>query len=116
MIFSSSGYNTEARYVTESKKTNNQIPHNPKPWKRQNGYDFTGCLAHVEITLRESNGAVTAIVGHLEHDSKCQSAVLRRLPAVPLHPHVYATAIEQLKAGSRSVNSLEALSAKLIFI
>lgn len=67
-------------------------------------YDFTGCLAHVEITERVSDGKVTRIAGHFSHNSKCTNSVLKRLPAVPLHEHVYEVALEQLESGAKFVS------------
>lgn len=68
---------------------------------RRNPYDFTGCLAHVEVTERESDGEVTRIIGILEHNPACQKSVMTRIPAVPLHPHVYEIALDQLRNGAR---------------
>jgi len=65
------------------------------PWK------FTGCLAHVEITERLSDGEITRITGEFEHNEKCCEAVMEQLPAVPLHHHVYEIAISQLQNGAR---------------
>ncbi|EPQ56931.1 hypothetical protein GLOTRDRAFT_127317 [Gloeophyllum trabeum ATCC 11539] len=67
---------------------------------RRNPYDFVRCLAHVEITERDSDGAISRIVGYLCHHDECNSAVLKRRPAVPLHPHVYEVALEQLHSGA----------------
>ncbi|KAJ7437671.1 hypothetical protein B0H11DRAFT_1935739 [Mycena galericulata] len=54
----------------------------------QNPFDFTGCLAHAELTEFEQDGTVKAIVGHLEHNPACQASSMKRFPAVPLHPHM----------------------------
>ncbi|KZT20536.1 hypothetical protein NEOLEDRAFT_1075528, partial [Neolentinus lepideus HHB14362 ss-1] len=75
---------------------------------RRNPYDFTGCLAHVEITERDSDGAVSRIMGYLCHNDECKSSVLKRIPAIPLHLHVYEVALEQLKSGA----SIAAIQAK----
>ncbi|KAF8803485.1 hypothetical protein BYT27DRAFT_7303366 [Phlegmacium glaucopus] len=63
-------------------------------------FEFTTCLAHVEITERMSNGEVSRIVGHFTHNEGCKSALLKRLPAVPLHDHVYKIALDQLENGA----------------
>ena len=64
-------------------------------------FNFTACFAHVEVTERISNGEVSRIVGHFTHNDTCKSALLRRLPAVPLHNHVYETALDQLENGAK---------------
>ncbi|KZT18813.1 hypothetical protein NEOLEDRAFT_1173364 [Neolentinus lepideus HHB14362 ss-1] len=80
--------------IAEDKGTPSNARHNP--------YDFTGCLAHVEITECDSDGAVSRIMGYLCHNDECKSSVLKRIPAIPLHLHVYEVALEQLKSGARS--------------
>jgi hypothetical protein len=65
---SSSGFHSAARHALEHKKNNRIDPTEPtEPQPRRNPYDFTGCLAHVEVTELESNSAITLIVGHLVH-------------------------------------------------
>lgn len=100
-VGSSSGYNSEARQAVKLKYATVEKTQSATPWTRQNPFDFTGCLAHVEVTEFDEDGAVKAIVGHLEHNPACQAARIKRLPAVPLHPHVYDIALEQLKSGAR---------------
>lgn len=41
------------------------------------------------------------------HNEACQSAILKRLPAVPLHEHVYEVALHQLESlsGARYVRT-----------
>lgn len=68
---------------------------------RRNPYDFTGCLAHAELTERDSDGSVTRVVGILEHNEPCMQSAMRRTPSVPLHPHVYDVALSQLQSGAR---------------
>lgn len=75
-------------------------PHQ-KEWPRRVPYAYTGCLAHVEVVERVSDGQITRISGIIEHNSACQKAILNRLPAIPLHDHVYEVALEQLENGSR---------------
>ncbi|KAL6298230.1 hypothetical protein BKA93DRAFT_711361, partial [Sparassis latifolia] len=61
---------------------------------------FTGCLAHADITRVEGNQpAFLRVVGYFEHDEQCSIAVIKRFPAVPLHPHVYEVAVRQLREG-----------------
>jgi hypothetical protein len=67
-------------------------------------FDFTACLAHVEIIERTSNGEISRVTGNFTHNEACQSAILKRLPAVPLHEHVYEVALDQLESGARCVD------------
>ncbi len=71
---------------------------------RKVAYEFTGCLAHVEVTEHKDTGAVSRIIGILTHNDACNSAELKRMPAIPLHEHVYEIALEQLRQGARFVN------------
>ena len=48
----------------------------------------------------ESDGAISAISGFFGHNNDCQQSIMKRVPAVPLHPHVYEVALSQLKGGS----------------
>ena len=72
-----------------------------KSWRRRVPYKYTGCLAHVEITERSSNGEISHIMGYLLHNEGCCEAVLTQLPAIPLHEHVYEVALDQLEGGAR---------------
>ncbi|KAJ7501990.1 hypothetical protein B0H11DRAFT_1799451, partial [Mycena galericulata] len=102
----SSGYHGEARQAVKLKYATVERTQSATPWTRQNPFDFTGCLAHAELTEFEEDCTVKAIVGHLEHNSACQAARMKRLPAVPLHPHVYEIALDQLKSGA-SITSIQ---------
>lgn len=66
------------------------------PEDRISPFDYTGCLAHVDLIVREADYAVMKFAGLLHHHEPCRHVVLRRLPAVPLHPHVYEVALLQL--------------------
>ena len=66
-------------------------------------FDFTACLAHVEIIERTSNREISWVTGDFTHNELCRSAILKRLPAVPLHEHVYEVALGQLESGARYV-------------
>ena len=74
-------------------------------WKRRSGYDYTGCLAHADITYVEtpngSPGEILRIIGYFQHNTACSESVLVRFPAVPLHAHVVEVALQQLRAGAR---------------
>ena len=96
-LHSSSGFNSESR------RNHDEHSHNALsvPVPRRNPYDFTGCIAHAEITERDSDGQVARIVGVLDHNEGCQSAQMARLPSIPLHPHVYEVALDQLRSGAR---------------
>jgi len=72
-----------------------------KTGSRRNPYEFTGCLAHAELTERDSDGQVTQIFGIFNHNPGCEASIMSRIPAVPLHPHVYEVALEQLQNGAR---------------
>lgn len=104
MACSASGYHSEARHRTD-KKNNPQSRASSALGSRRNPYAYTGCLAHVELTERDSDGQVTRIVGVLEHNEECLKSVMTRPPAVPLHPHVYEIALTQLRSGARYVPS-----------
>ncbi|KAI0038559.1 hypothetical protein FA95DRAFT_1585462 [Auriscalpium vulgare] len=107
-----SGYSTEARQETEDrrKKENNGTP-SKKKWSRAVAYDFTGCLAHADITFSgDGDKHVLRVVGHLQHNTDCMGGDLKRIPAIPLHKHVKEVALRQLKDGS----SLTAIQARNI--
>lgn len=95
---SSCGYHVQARQQREADKGVNRKSEN---WKRRVPYPFTGCLAHIEVTVRVGDGAISRITGIPEHNEHCKVAVLERIPPVPLHDHVYEVALKQLQSGSR---------------
>ncbi|KZT02331.1 uncharacterized protein LAESUDRAFT_662002 [Laetiporus sulphureus 93-53] len=68
--------------------------------KRHTAFDFTGCLAHAEITLIVASRAILHVRGFLDHNLACQEALIARIPKVPLHPSVYHITLEQLEAGA----------------
>ena len=84
-----------------TEKPPKKTPATEKLWSRRAPFDFTGCIAHVEIVERTRDGEITRIVGILEHNTGCQSTTLKRLPAIPLHEHVYEVALEQLEDGAK---------------
>ncbi|KAG8740946.1 hypothetical protein FRC11_015058, partial [Ceratobasidium sp. 423] len=63
-------------------------------------YDFTGCLAHVEIITERTTGLVVRVHGMLEHNSECLHAKLKRIPMLELHPSVFEAALQQLNNGA----------------
>jgi len=70
-------------------------------WHRKTAYEFTGCIAHIEVTEHSETSAVSRIMGIIEHNPACALAELKRRPPISLHDHVYEIAIEQLHAGAR---------------
>ena len=97
------GYDTHARQTRDEKrKIRNNIPlTSDKEWVRRAAYDYTGCLAHVDVTYLESTGAIHRAAGYFEHNDACNAATVTRKPPVPLHPHVIQIALEQLQDGAR---------------
>jgi hypothetical protein len=65
----------------------------------QNAVDFTGCLAHAEVTYVQSTQRILRIRGYFYHNEACKAALIARFPLVPLHPAVYEVALQQLKEG-----------------
>ncbi|KAH9960984.1 hypothetical protein BGW80DRAFT_1438809 [Lactifluus volemus] len=74
--------------------------------KRYSPYDFTGCLAHADITYEKQPLKIRRIVGILEHNPECQLGVMTRMPSIPLHPHVIEVALAQLREGA-SITSIQ---------
>lgn len=99
-LLSCCGYDPNARKDREKRKQG-VVPTGLETCYRRVPYDFTGCLAYVEIIERASDGEITRVAGYFEHNLACKAAVLKRLPAVPLHNHVYEIALEQLEVGAR---------------
>ena len=89
---------SQARQDRETKKN---TPATEKPWSRWAPFDFTGCTAHVEIVECTHDGEITCVIGIFEHNTVCQAATLKRLPAIPLHDHVYEVALEQMEDGAK---------------
>ena len=70
---SSSGYNTAARQARDKRGSQN-----PVEWSRQADYEFTGCLAHADVTWNRTSGEIERVIGYFEHSEKCQAAVAIR--------------------------------------
>ena len=79
------------------------------PASQQNPYNFTGYLAHAELTKCDSDGQVSQIFGIFDHNPECWASVMTRIPAIPLYPHVYEVAVKQLQNGARSVSIMSIL-------
>ncbi|KAF7967903.1 hypothetical protein HWV62_32579 [Athelia sp. TMB] len=109
----SSGFNSDAKFHA-SKQTTAQST--SIQGDRRNPYDFTGCLSHVELTERESDGAVSRLVGILQHNEACRHGSIVRIPSVPLHSHVYEVALQQRRNGANlpavQATNLEMLNSK----
>ena len=67
---------------------------------RRNAVDFTGCLAHVEVSHTADSTKVLRIRGYFEHNQGCRDAGLSREPIRALHPSVLSTALDQLRGGA----------------
>ncbi|THH12616.1 hypothetical protein EW146_g7525 [Bondarzewia mesenterica] len=106
------GYNTEARQKVHEKRTKSNT-HDARLWSRSAPYDFTGCLAHADITYHESTGMIRRIVGYLEHNEGCHSAVMTRMPPIPLHQHVVEVALNQLTNGA-SIRAVQSRNLDMI--
>lgn len=101
MYASVCGYNTAARQHVHEKRVGKMTDTILPQWSRFAPYDFTGCPAHADVTYNEDTGEVKRIVGCLEHNSECRSAIMKRIPAIPLHPHVVEVALKQLADSAR---------------
>ncbi|CAK5263805.1 unnamed protein product [Mycena citricolor] len=108
-----SGYSSEARQATKLRYSTPQQPISAKPWVRQNPYDFTGCLAHIDLSEYEETGQILRVTGCLDHNSDCRASGIRRIPAIPLHPHVFEMAVEQLASGA-SIASIQAKNVEML--
>ena len=98
------GYHTASRKAGKgSKKAWRNPDGTSKEWQRRAAYDFTGCLAHVDITRIEGSDVVLRVIGYLVHNEACADASLIRFPPVPLHEHVVQIALKTLRAGGKYV-------------
>ncbi|KAE9389767.1 hypothetical protein BT96DRAFT_834462, partial [Gymnopus androsaceus JB14] len=110
IFFSSKcGYDSHFCQLLEQTKGRNR---KEEDWRRRVPFPFTGCLAHVEV-FEGANGSISRITGITEHNTACSSAVLERLPPVPLHEHVYEVALEQLRNGA-SITSIQQKNREMI--
>ena len=101
-MHSSSGFYSDARRTADQRS---RPPRSSQlSGTRRNPYDFTGCLVHAELIERNSDGQVSRIIGFFNHNPGCSSAVMTRIPSIPLHPHVYEIALQQPHSGARYVS------------
>lgn len=70
---SSSGYSTAARQARDKRGSQN-----PVEWSRQADYEFTGCLAHADVTWNRTSGQIERIIGNFKHSEKCEAAAVAR--------------------------------------
>ncbi|KAJ3527538.1 hypothetical protein NM688_g8115 [Phlebia brevispora] len=96
----STGYDTAARQLGKAKSPPELLDSSKKEWQHRAPYDHTECLAHAEVTTVVSSGNVLRVAGYFEHNEDCKNAVMKRFPAVPLHPDVYNIALQQLRQGA----------------
>ena len=101
LLHNSSGFYSDAWCTTDQRS---RPPCSSQPsGTRRNPYDFTGCLAHAELTEHVSDGQVSRIIGFFNHNPGCYSAVMTSILSIPLHPHVYEIALQQFHSGARYV-------------
>ncbi|KIJ34487.1 hypothetical protein M422DRAFT_263455 [Sphaerobolus stellatus SS14] len=80
--------------------------------KRHTAYNFSGCLAHAEVTILVKSGRIQRIHGYFHHNDECKQAVISRMPPIPLHPSVYSVALKQLHEGA-SLTAIQARNREL---
>lgn len=68
---SSSGYSTAARQARDKRGSQNPIE-----WSRQADHEFTGCLAHADVTWNRTSGQIERIIGYFEHSEKCEAVTV----------------------------------------
>lgn len=66
-------------------------------------YDYTGCLAHLDLTYDPRSSRIYRITGILDHNDACKSSLMSRVPNVPVHPHVWQDALEQINNGAKYI-------------
>ena len=72
-VNSSSGYSTAARQARDKRGSQNPIE-----WSRQADYEFTGCLAHADVTWNRDSKKIERIIGYFEHSKTCEAAAVIR--------------------------------------
>ncbi|KIJ41799.1 hypothetical protein M422DRAFT_255113 [Sphaerobolus stellatus SS14] len=95
------GSSSEARKARDDmKKAKQGLPVNPQNWSRKMPYDFTGCLAHIDVTYSQTSSCILRIAGIIVHDEACDKQEMQRLPPIPLHSHVWKIALKQINEGA----------------
>ncbi|KIJ37161.1 hypothetical protein M422DRAFT_260318 [Sphaerobolus stellatus SS14] len=107
------GSSTKARFKKENVQRK-EISETPlsREWKCKMPYDFTGCLAHIDLTYNETESRILRIVGIPSHNEKCARKTTQRLPPIPLHEHVWQIALEQLEQGA-SITAIQTRNREL---
>ncbi|GJJ10074.1 hypothetical protein Clacol_004300 [Clathrus columnatus] len=96
-----SGTSTEARKIkVQAKKLQKGEKTTDGEWKRKMPYDYTGCLAHLDLTYLPKSSFILRIAGILVHNNACMQKTMSWLPNVPLHLHVWQDALEQINNGA----------------
>ena len=95
------GYSTTARQARESIYPFYSTVSAPatNEWKQHTSYDFTGCIAHADLTY--TNGKLRQAIGIFCHNSGCLDAVKIHERSKCLHLHVKEIALNQLCDGAR---------------
>ncbi|KIJ36146.1 hypothetical protein M422DRAFT_261473 [Sphaerobolus stellatus SS14] len=62
--------------------------------------------------IKEKNLNILRIAGIVSHNEECCKQIMQRLPAIPLHEHVWQIAIEQLEQGA-SITEIQARNREL---
>ncbi|KAI0695800.1 hypothetical protein BC835DRAFT_1232694, partial [Cytidiella melzeri] len=84
---------------------------------RRAAYIYTGCLAHADVTYQigedSKMSVVTRVLAYLEHNNKCRTAELDKIPAIPLHEHVVEVALRQLGNGA-GINVIQSTNIDML--
>ncbi|KIJ41571.1 hypothetical protein M422DRAFT_780303 [Sphaerobolus stellatus SS14] len=95
------GSSSEARKARDdAKKAKQGLPVNTQNWSRKMPYDFTGCLAHIDVMYSQTSSCILHIAGIIVHDESCDNQEMQCLPPIPLHPHVWKIALKQIHEGA----------------
>ena len=78
-----------------------QSTQDQRDWRRHAAYDFTGCLAHADVTYldKPETRVIIRVFGCFDHNEDCQTSHLVRYPPIPIHEHVIEVALRQLRLG-----------------
>ena len=78
-----------------------QSTQDQRDWRRHAAYDFTGCLAHADVTYldKPETRVIIRVFGCFDHNEDCQTSYLVRYPPIPIHEHVIEVALRQLRLG-----------------
>jgi len=101
------GSSSSARKAKDDKlRKQKGLPIYPNDWNRKMPYDFTGCLGHLDVTFALESFTVLRITGIIDHNTSCEEQEMQCIPPIPLHPHVWEIAIQQINDGATYVSSL----------